>query len=161
MDQKAVKAEVKNSVLWIRLNRPDVLNAFNDPMGTDLHEALKDGEKNPKARAIVLTGEGRAFSVGEDLNTNRGMYESGKPILLGEVLRSKYNPIVARIRRMDKPVLAAINGVTAGAGLGVAPACDLGGAPEKAAFYGAFLKVGPAPQPGASFSLSGIFGRAQ
>src|SRR3989442_10352254 len=113
MDEKAIKAEVKNSVLWIRLNRPDVLNAFNEQMGTDLHEALKDGEKNPKARAIVLTGEGRAFSVGEDLNTSRVMYESGKPLLLGEVLRSKYNPIVARIRRMDKPVLAAINGVTA------------------------------------------------
>ncbi|TLY00910.1 MAG: 2-(1,2-epoxy-1,2-dihydrophenyl)acetyl-CoA isomerase, partial [Thaumarchaeota archaeon] len=105
MDEKAVKAEVKNSVLWIRLNRPDVLNAFNEQMGTDLHEALKDAEKNPKARAIVLTGEGRAFSVGEDLNTSRVMYESGKPLLLGEVLRSKYNPIVARIRRMDKPVL--------------------------------------------------------
>src|SRR3989441_9639967 len=135
MDQKAVRTEVKNSVLWIRLNRPDVLNAFNEQMGTDLHEALKDGEKNPKARAIVLTGEGRAFSVGEDLNTNRGMYESGKPILLGEVLRSKYNPIVARIRRMDKPVLAAINGVTAGAGVGLALACGLRAGGGNAALY--------------------------
>src|SRR2546425_13324680 len=135
MDQKAVRTEVKNSVLWIRLNRPDVLNAFNEQMGTDLHEALKDGEKNPKARAIVLTGEGRAFSVGEDLNTNRGMYESGKPILLGGVLRSKYNPIVARIRRMDKPVLAAINGVTAGARLGLPPACGPRSGGGNAALY--------------------------
>src|SRR5438445_13477046 len=125
MDQKAVRTEVKNSVLWIRLNRPDVLNAFNEQMGTDLHEALKDGEKNPKARAIVLTGEGRAFSVGEDLNTNRGMYESGKQILLGEVLRSKYNAIVVHIRGMHKPVLAAIHRVTAGAELGLEPPCDL------------------------------------
>src|SRR5438445_10931673 len=114
MDQKSVRTEVKNSVLWIRLNRPDVLNAFNEQMGTDLHEALKDGEKNPKARAIVLTGEGRAFSVGADLNTSRVTYESGKPLVLGEVLRTKYNTIVARIRRMDKAVVAAINGVTAG-----------------------------------------------
>src|SRR2546422_8356414 len=135
MDEKAVKSEVKNSVLWIRLNRPDVLNAFNEEMGADLHEALKDGEKNPKARAIVLTGEGRAFSVGEDLNISRGMYESGKPLLLGEVLRSKYNPIVARIRRMDKPVLAAINGGTAGAGLGVRPARALGAGAEEGAFH--------------------------
>ncbi|HLQ21085.1 MAG TPA: enoyl-CoA hydratase-related protein [Nitrososphaerales archaeon] len=161
MDQKAVKTEVRNSVLWIRLNRPDVLNAFNEQMGSDLHEALKDGEKNPKARAIVLTGEGRAFSVGEDLNTNRGMYESGKQILLGEVLRSKYNPIVARIRRMDKPVLAAINGATAGAGLGLALACDLRAASEKATFHEAFIKVGLAPDSGTSFWLTRILGLAK
>src|SRR2546428_14085611 len=97
MDKKAVKAEVKNSVLWIRLNRPDVLNAFNEQMGTDLHEALKDGAKNPKARAIVLTGEGRAFSAGEDLNTSRVTYESGKPPILGEVPRSKSTPTVVRV----------------------------------------------------------------
>src|SRR5439155_23497848 len=102
MDQKVVKADVKDSVLWIRLNRPDVLNAFNEQMGTELHEVLKDGEKNPKARAIVLTGEGRAFSVGEDLNINRGVYESGRPLLLGESLRSKCNPIVAGLRRMGR-----------------------------------------------------------
>src|SRR2546427_2354388 len=158
MDEKAVKAEVKNSVLWIRLNRPDVLNAFNEEMGTDLHEALKDGEKNPKARAIVLTGEGRAFSVGEDLNTSRVMYESGKPLLLGEVLRSKYNPIVARIRRMDKPVLAAINGRTAGAGLGLALACDLRAASEKATLRGALSKGGTAAAPTPRFWATSISG---
>src|SRR2546428_8734171 len=106
MDKKAVKAEVKNSVLWIRLNRPDVLNAFNEQMGTDLHEALKDGEKNPKARAIVLTGEGRAFSVGEDINTNRGVHESGTQILLGGVLRSMYTHSVPRMSRRDTPAIA-------------------------------------------------------
>lgn len=161
MSQRSVKTEVENSVLWVRLNRPDVLNAFNEQMGADLYEALKEGEKDPKVRAVVLTGEGRAFSVGEDLNMNRGMYESGKPIPLGEVLRNKYNPIVARIRRMDKPVLAGINGVTAGAGLGLALACDLRAASDKATFHEAFIKVGLAPDSGASFWLTRILGLAK
>jgi len=161
LSSETVKTETKNSVLWIRFNRPDVLNAFNEQMGVELHESLKQGEKDTKVRAIVLTGEGRAFSVGEDLNTNRGMYEGGKPVLLGEVLRNKYNPIVARIRRMDKPVLAAINGVTAGAGLGLALACDLRAASEKATFHEAFIKVGLAPDSGTSFWLTRILGLAK
>jgi len=161
MSQKTVKTEVKNSVLWVKLNRPDVLNAFNEQMGVDLHEALKEGEGDPKVRAVVLTGEGRAFSVGEDLGTNRMLYESGKSLPLGEVLRNKYNPIVARIRRMDKPVLAGINGVTAGAGLGLALACDLRAASDKATFHEAFIKVGLAPDSGASFWLTRILGLAK
>jgi 2-(1,2-epoxy-1,2-dihydrophenyl)acetyl-CoA isomerase len=158
MDYQTVKAEIRNGVQWIRLNRPDKLNAFNEQMGNDLQDALKEGEKDPKVRCLVITGEGRAFSVGEDLNTNKEVYSSGKPLLLGEVLRRKYNPIVSRIRRMDKPVLGALNGVAAGAGLGLALACDLRAASDKATFHEAFIKVGLAPDSGTSFWLTRILG---
>ncbi len=161
MNLETVKAEVRNGVQWITLNRPDKLNAFNEQMGNDLLEALKEGEKAPEVRCLVVTGEGKAFSVGEDLNTNRATYDSGKPMLLGEVLKRKYNPIVQRIRKMDKPVLAGVNGVTAGAGLGLALACDLRAASDKATFHEAFIKVGLAPDSGTSFWLTRILGLAK
>ncbi len=161
MGLETVKTEVKNGVQWITLNRPDKLNAFNEQMGSDLMEALKEGEKAAEVRCLVLTGEGRAFSVGEDLNTNRASYDGGKPILLGEVLKRKYNPIVQRIRKMDKPVLAGVNGVTAGAGLGLALACDLRAASDRATFHEAFIKVGLAPDSGTSFWLTRILGLAK
>lgn len=158
MEYQTVRTEVRKGVQWIRLNRPEKLNAFNEQMGVDLLEALKEGEKSAEVRCLVLTGEGRAFSVGEDLSTNKELYENGKPILLGEVLRRKYNPIVQRIRKMDKPVVGALNGVTAGAGLGLALACDLRAASEKATFHEAFIKVGLIPDAGTSFWLARILG---
>ncbi|MBI3841212.1 MAG: enoyl-CoA hydratase/isomerase family protein [Thaumarchaeota archaeon] len=161
MGYQTVKAELQNGVQWITLNRPDKLNAFNEQMGSDLLEALKEGEKDVQTRCIVITGEGRAFSVGEDLNMNRASYDAGKPMLLGEVLKRKYNPIVQRIRKMEKPVIAGVNGVTAGAGLGLALACDLRAASEKATFHEAFIKVGLAPDSGTSFWLTRILGLAK
>ncbi|MDE1853549.1 MAG: enoyl-CoA hydratase/isomerase family protein [Thaumarchaeota archaeon] len=158
MQYATVKTESGNGVFWVTLNRPDKLNAFNEQMGNDLMEALKEGEKSSEVRCIVLTGEGRAFSVGEDLSANRATYDSGKPMLLGEVIKRKYNPIVGKIRRMEKPVLAAVNGVTAGAGLGLALACDLRAASDKATFHEAFIKVGLAPDSGTSFWLTRILG---
>jgi 2-(1,2-epoxy-1,2-dihydrophenyl)acetyl-CoA isomerase len=158
LQYETVKTEAANGVLWITLNRPDKLNAFNEQMGTDLLEALREGERSPESRCLVVTGEGRAFSVGEDLSTNKEVYESGKPMLLGEVLKRKYNPIVQKIRKMDKPVMASINGVTAGAGLGLALACDLRAASAKATFHEAFIKVGLAPDTGTSFWLTRILG---
>jgi len=155
---EAIKSAAGNGVLWITLNRPDRLNAFNEQMGVELLDALKEGEKAPEVRCLVLTGEGKAFSVGEDLNTNRGMMESGKPVHLGEVLQRKYNPIVQRIRKMDKPVIGAVNGITAGAGLGLALACDLRAASDRATFHEAFIKTGLVPDSGTSFWLSRILG---
>lgn len=158
MPYPTVKTSSEKGVFWITMNRPDRLNAFDEQMGSDLMEALKEGERSADARCLVLTGEGKAFSVGEDLNGNKAAYESGKPMLLGEVLKRKYNPIVGRIRRMEKPVVAAVNGVTAGAGLGLALACDLRAASEKATFHEAFIKVGLAPDSGTSFWLTRILG---
>ncbi|HYC11781.1 MAG TPA: enoyl-CoA hydratase-related protein [Nitrososphaerales archaeon] len=161
MDYETVGTSLENGVCWIRLNRPDKLNAFNERMGTELLEALKEAEKSADVRCIVITGQGRAFSVGEDLNINREAYASGKPVLLGETLKRKYNPIVQRIRKMDKPVIAGVNGVTAGAGLGLALACDLRTASSKATFHEAFIKVGLAPDSGTSFWLTRILGLAK
>ena len=158
MDYETVKTAADGGVYWITLNRPDRLNAFNEQMGVDLLEALKEGEKAPEARCLVLTGEGRAFSVGEDLSTNKSTIESGKPVLLGEVLKRKYNPIVQRIRKMDKPVLGVVNGTTAGAGLGLALACDLRAASDKATFHEAFIKAGLVPDSGVSFWLTRVLG---
>lgn len=158
MQLETVKTERANGVFWISLNRPDKLNAFNEQMGVDLLEALKEGERNVEVRCLVLTGEGKAFSSGEDLNTNRAMIEGGRPVLLGEVLKRKYNPIVQRIRKMDKPVLAAVNGTTAGAGLGLALACDLRAASDRATFHESFIKSGLIPDSGTSFWLTRILG---
>ena len=158
MGYETIKTTAGNGVLWIVLNRPDRLNAFNEQMGADLLEALKEGERTQEVRCILLTGEGKAFSVGEDLNTNKNMMESGKPVLLGEVLKTKYNPIVQRIRKIDKPVLGAINGITAGAGLGLALACDLRVASDRATFHEAFIKAGLVPDSGTSFWLTRILG---
>jgi len=155
---ETVKTAVSNGVLWITLNRPDRLNAFNEQMGGELLEVLREAEKAAEVRCLALTGEGKAFSVGEDLNTNRDMMESGKPVLLGEVLQRRYNPIVQRIRKMDKPVLGAVNGITAGAGLGLALACDLRAASDKATFHEAFIKAGLVPDSGTSFWLTRILG---
>ena len=157
MQYGTVKTELGNGVLWITLNRPDKLNAFNEQMGNDLLAALREGDE-PQVRCLVLTGEGRAFSVGEDLDTNRAMIESGKPVMLGEVIKRKYNPIVRNIRKIEKPVVAAVNGVTAGAGLGLALACDLRAASEKATFHEAFIKAGLVPDSGTSFWLTRILG---
>lgn len=158
MAYETIITEISEKILWIKLNRPDVLNAFNKTMGDELYDALKNAETNKDARCIVITGTGRAFSVGEDLNENKSAYEQGKKVSLGEVLRSKYNPIVSKMRRIEKPFLAAINGVTAGAGLGIALACDLRAASEKATFHEAFIRVGLAPDSGVSFWLPRILG---
>jgi len=158
MGYETIKTESTNGVLWVTLNRPEKLNAFNDQMGDELIAALKEGADSTEARCLVLTGEGRAFSVGEDLSMNRSTYESGKPMRLGEVVKRRYNPIVQSIRRMEKPVLASVNGVTAGAGLGLALACDLRAASDRATFHEAFVKAGLVLDSGTSFWLPRILG---
>jgi 2-(1,2-epoxy-1,2-dihydrophenyl)acetyl-CoA isomerase len=161
MGYETVETEVNNGVHWVRLNRPDRLNALNEQLGTDLLDALKEGESSPEAKCLVISGAGRAFSVGEDLGACVGTYGSGGPMLLGETFAQKYNPIVQRIRRMDKPVVAAVNGVTAGAGLGLALACDLRAASDTATFHEAFIDVGTAFESGPSFWLTRILGSAR
>ncbi len=141
-------------VLTITLNRPDTLNAFNGLMGSELLDALKKAERDPEARCVVLTGAGRAFSSGEDLKARQaeGITE------FGSTLRNRYNPIVLRIRNMDKPVLGSINGVAAGAGCSLALACDLRIASEKARFIEVFVRVGLVPDSGSSFLLPRLVG---
>ncbi len=140
------------------MNRPNVLNAVNDKMGQELQQALREADRDMEVRCLIITGSGRAFSAGEDIQDLRGEYERGENPKLGERLLHKYNPIIRRIRRMEKPVIAAVNGVAAGAGAGIAYSCDLRIASENAKFLQAFIRVGLAPDSGTSYFLPRLAG---
>jgi 2-(1,2-epoxy-1,2-dihydrophenyl)acetyl-CoA isomerase len=143
------------AVLTLTLCRPDVLNAFNAAM----HEALAAGlraARDPDVRAVVITGAGRGFCVGQDLAEFR---ES--PGDIAERLRSSYHPNVLAIRALEKPVIAAVNGPAAGAGLSLACACDLRLAAESASFVPAFIGIGLVPDSGGSFFVGRLLGPAR
>lgn len=151
----------EEGVLTLTLNRPDCLNAFNDEMSFELQKALKDAEKDAKVRCIVLTGAGRGFSAGQDLRS-RSVASNGTVPHLGESIRKRYSPIISKLRTMEKPVIAMVNGVAAGAGASLAFACDLRIASSSAKFIQAFVKVGLIPDSGACWLLPRLvgFGRA-
>jgi 2-(1,2-epoxy-1,2-dihydrophenyl)acetyl-CoA isomerase len=146
--------EKENGVATITLNRPQALNAFVPQMNQELLEALKDGERDAIVRCFVLTGAGRAFCAGQDLK-GRTPEQKGS---LGVSLREKYNPLIRQIRQMEKIVIAAVNGVAAGAGCNLALACDLRVASEEAKFIQSFVRVGLAPDSGGSFILPRLVG---
>jgi 2-(1,2-epoxy-1,2-dihydrophenyl)acetyl-CoA isomerase len=147
-----------NGVCTITLNRPDVLNAFNDQLTTELGNALKNAERDASVSAIVITGAGRAFSSGQDLADLKKKYVPGHVPQLGDDLRRRYNPIIKRIREMEKPVIAAVNGVAAGAGCSLALACDLRIASDQASFIEVFVNVGLIPDSGSTFMLPRLVG---
>lgn len=161
MVQKTVRVETKGVVQWIRLSRPDRLNAFSEQLGADLLEALQEGERSAGAGCLVLTGEGEAFCAGEDLDVGGRTIGRERPVLLGEALSREYNSIVQRIKKMEKPVVAAINGAAAGIGLGLAMACDQRAAAEGASFSEALLGSGRPPYSWAGFWLPRILGPAR
>src|SRR4051794_13865506 len=138
-------AEVESSrdgaVQTITLNRPEVLNAFNRAVHAGLRDALKEA-RDPEVRAVVLTGAGRGFSAGQDLTE---FSETGD---LGGTLRATYHPNVLAIRALEKPVIAAVNGVCAGAGLSLARVCGFRLAPDNASFVPRVLRIGLLPHPG-------------
>jgi len=146
--------EKENRVAKITLNRPQALNAFTPQMNKELQEILKDADEDKDIRCFLITGSGRAFSAGQDLK-GRTPEKKGS---LGESLRARYNPIIARLRRTEKISLAAVNGVAAGAGCNLALACDLRIASEEAKFIQAFVRVGLAPDSGGSFILPRLVG---
>jgi 2-(1,2-epoxy-1,2-dihydrophenyl)acetyl-CoA isomerase len=142
-------------VLTITLNRPDVLNAFN----ADLHRALAAGLKEARAddvRAVVITGAGRGFCVGQDLTEFREA-----PGDIGERLRGNYHPNILAIRALEKPVIAAVNGPAAGAGLSLACACDLRIASDEATFVPAFINIGLVPDSGSTYFVRRLLGTAR
>jgi 2-(1,2-epoxy-1,2-dihydrophenyl)acetyl-CoA isomerase len=143
------------AVLTITLNRPDVLNAFNAAMHAALAGALKDA-RDPEVRAVVITGAGRGFCVGQDLTEFR---EAAGDI--GSRLRATYHPNVLAIRALEKPVIAAVNGAAAGAGLSFACACDIRIASDGAAFVPAFINIGLIPDSGGSFFVTRLLGQAR
>jgi 2-(1,2-epoxy-1,2-dihydrophenyl)acetyl-CoA isomerase len=152
-------AEVETSrdgaVLTITLNRPDVLNAFNADLHRALAAALKEA-REPEVRAVLITGAGRAFCVGQDLTEFREA-----PGDIGGRLRETYHPNVLAIRNLEKPVIAAVNGAAAGAGLSFACVCDLRLASDAASFIPAFINIGLIPDSGGSYFVTRILGPAR
>jgi len=144
----------KNGVCELRLNRPDVFNSFNKAMAMALQKALDDCESDPEVRAIVITGEGKAFCAGQDLA--EATDPNGPE--LQSIVKEHYNPIIRRIREIEKPIIAAVNGVAAGAGANIALACDITFATESASFIQAFSKIGLIPDSGGTFFLPRIVG---
>src|ERR671937_841450 len=152
-------AEVERSragaVLTITLNRPDVLNALNSALHAALLSALKEA-RDPDVRAVVLTGAGRGFCVGQDLTEFREA-----PGDIGERLRATYHPNVRAIRALEKPVIAAVNGAAAGAGLSFACACDIRIAADSATFVPAFVSIGLVPDSGGTYFIARLLGPAR
>lgn len=145
---------LNNGVCELKLNRPAVFNSFNQAMAFALQKALDDAELNDEVRAIVITGEGKAFCAGQDLA--EAMDPEGPE--LQSIVKEHYNPIIERIRAIEKPIIAAVNGVAAGAGANIALACDITIAKKSASFIQAFSKIGLIPDSGGTFFLPRIIG---
>ena len=146
------------AVTILTLDRADVLNAFNEPLTEALSAALGECAADASVRAVVITGSGRAFSAGQDLDDRLTMIEKTGDLHLGDELRRRYHPAIATIRTMRKPVIAAVNGVAAGAGLGLAIACDIRVAAASATFRAAWGRVGLVPDAGSAFFLPRLVG---
>lgn len=146
--------ELKNNVAIITLNRPDKLNAFNRNMALLLQEKLDECKDNDGIRAVYLTGAGKAFSAGQDLDE---VVDPNGPDVMS-ILSEHYNPIVQRIRKLEKPVMAAVNSIAAGAGANIALCCDIVVASESASFMQAFSKIGLIPDSGGTYFLPRLIG---
>src|SRR5690554_804072 len=151
----SLTTRIKNNLAIITLNRPEVFNSFNREMALVLQNALDDCAANPKVRAILLTGSGKAFCAGQDLKevTSHELNPGFKAIL-----EEHYNPIISRIRTIEKPIVAAVNGVAAGAGANIALACDVVVASEAASFIQAFSKIGLIPDSAGTYFLPRLIG---
>ncbi|WP_417370751.1 enoyl-CoA hydratase-related protein [Gelidibacter japonicus] len=152
---ESILLKIENKIAYITLNRPEVFNSFNREMALRLQDTLDACEKNDEVRAIVLTGNGKAFCAGQDLK------EVTSPELnpgFKKILEEHYNPIITRIRSIKKPIIGAINGVAAGAGANIALACDIVVAHEKVSFIQAFSLIGLVPDSAGTFFLPRLIG---
>lgn len=146
--------EIKNQVACITLNRPDKLNSFNREMALALQAALDTCAQEKSIRAVYLTGSGKAFCAGQDL----GEVTGENPASFTVILKEHYNPIIQRLRLLEKPVVCAVNGVAAGAGANIALSCDIVIAKKSASFIQAFSKIGLIPDSGGTFILPRLIG---
>lgn len=160
MTETLVRVEARSGYRVLTLNRPDRLNSFDEALHAALRQALDEAAADRATRALVLTGAGRAFSAGQDLAdlaTPSGEMRAD----LGDVLGRLYNPLVRRLRRLPFPVIAAVNGVAAGAGANLALACDIVLAARSARFIQAFAKIGLIPDSGGTWTLPRLVGPAR
>ncbi len=153
MQYQFIKFLIEDSVGQITLNRPETLNSFNRAMAKELQDALDVCASDKGIRAVYLTGEGRAFCAGQDLQ------EAISPdVKIADIVRESYNPIILKIRNLEKPVVCAVNGVAAGAGANIAIACDITFACESASFIQSFANIGLIPDSAGTFFLPRLVG---
>jgi 2-(1,2-epoxy-1,2-dihydrophenyl)acetyl-CoA isomerase len=146
--------EITAGIAWIKLNRPEVYNAFNRSMALQMQAALDESAAHHEIRAVVITGNGKAFCSGQDLAEAIDPNGPG----LERILSEHYNPIIQQIVALEKPVVALVNGVAAGAGANIALACDIVIAHEQASFIQAFSKIGLIPDSGGTYFLPRLIG---
>jgi 2-(1,2-epoxy-1,2-dihydrophenyl)acetyl-CoA isomerase len=159
MAYRYVLVDISSDVMTVTMNRPEVLNSCNAAMVRELRDAFIGAATDPSVRAVVLTGAGRAFCAGQDLG--EAVPGDGSPAPdLGAIVVA-YNGLVTAIRRLEKPVVAAVNGAAAGAGANIALACDLVIAAENASFIQAFVRIGLIPDNGGTFVLPRLVGLAR
>jgi len=152
---ETIRYDVKDGIAWLILNRPDKLNAFIAQMNREVKDAIKEASFDEQVRCIVITGEGRAFCSGQDLS------EVDEHMDHGQVLRDHYGPMIKQIRQCEKPIVAAVNGVAAGAGFSLALACDFRLVSERASFLNAFIHVGLIPDSGNLYYLTQLVGQSK
>lgn len=152
---ETIEYSAENGVARITLNRPNTLNAFVAQMNREIIQVLKAASSSEEVRCIVITGAGRAFCSGQDLS------EVDEKMNHGQVLREHYGPMMKQIRQVEKPIIAAVNGVAAGAGFSLALACDFRLLSDKASFLNAFINIGLIPDSGNSYYLSRLVGEAK
>lgn len=155
MSYENILYETADNIATITLNRPDSLNAFNDPMIAEATDAFKQAGRDNTVRCVVITGSGRGFSSGQDLSDVQAREGN---FSIGDHLRHGYHRLIKQMVRLEKPIIAAVNGVAAGAGCGVALAADIRLASDKASFILAFSRVGLIPDSGTNWLLPRIIG---
>lgn len=160
-EYQTITLESADQICTITLNRPDVYNAFNDELTTELAAALKSAERDKDVRVVIITGAGKAFCSGQDLGDLKAKYVPGHMPHLGDDLKYRYNPVIRKISTMSKPVIAAVNGVAAGAGCSLALACDMCIASSEAAFIEVFINVGLIPDSASTYHLPRLVGMAK
>jgi 2-(1,2-epoxy-1,2-dihydrophenyl)acetyl-CoA isomerase len=159
MADASILVEKRAGYRVVTFNRPDRLNAFNEAMHDELRVALDDIERDETCRALLITGAGRGFCAGQDLADR--LAKPGEQVMLGGTLEQHYNPLVRRLRALPFPVVAAVNGVAAGAGCNIALACDIVLAARGANFIQSFAKVGLVPDSGGTWILPRLIGMAR
>ncbi|MGD9768905.1 MAG: 2-(1,2-epoxy-1,2-dihydrophenyl)acetyl-CoA isomerase PaaG [Pseudolabrys sp.] len=154
-----VLVETRPGYRVLTLNRPDRLNAFNEAQHAALRQAVDDAAADASCRALLLTGAGRAFCTGQDLSDR--LAKPGEQVVLGGTLEQHYNPLIRKLKALPFPVVAAVNGVAAGAGANIALACDIVLAAQSATFIQSFAKVGLIPDSGGTWHLPRLVGMAR
>lgn len=160
MEFATIEFDLEGGVATLALNRPERLNSFNEQMHQEVREALSVLEQDQAVRALLITGNGRGFCAGQDLS-DRSVAPGAEVPDLGSSIETWYNPLIRTLQRLPMPVIAAVNGVAAGAGANIALACDLVIAARSASFTQAFCKIGLVPDSGGTWQLPRLVGMAR